>query len=165
MKKTGNISRRFAMTAVCILALVSLAGAQERRITLQEAMDLALRQNHGVRVAHYGVEAELEKQRGARSNYFPTVTNESSALYVTDLQRVEVPPGTFGTTPSIPSSNVFLTQGRNAFQSSGTMIAQPLTQLIKIHEANKIAAADVGISEAALKKASADVVYSVQDRE
>src|SRR6202041_1158170 len=37
----------------------------------------------------------------------------------------------------------------------------PLTQLIKIHEANKIAAADVGISEASLKKASADVVYNV----
>jgi outer membrane protein TolC len=161
MKKTGYISRRFAMTAACILAFVSLADGQERIITLQEAMDLALRQNHNVRLAHYGVQAELEKQRGARSNYFPTVTNESSALYVTDLQRIEVPPGTFGTTPSIPASNVFLTQGRNAFQSSGTMLAQPLTQLIKIHDANKIAAADVGISEASLKKASADVVYNV----
>ena len=161
MKKTGYISRRFAMAAACILVFVSLADGQERKITLQEAMDLALRQNHNVRLAHYGVQAELEKQRGARSNYFPTVTNESSALYVTDLQRIEVPPGTFGTTPSIPASNVFLTQGRNAFQSSGTMLAQPLTQLIKIHDANKIAAADVGISEASLKKASADVVYNV----
>jgi outer membrane protein TolC len=163
MKKTGYISRRLGTTAACILALVSVAGGQERKISLQEAMDLALRQNHGVRVAQYGVEAELEKQRGARSNYFPIITNESNALYVTDLQRVEVPPGTFGTSPSIPSSNVFLTQGRNAFQSSGTTLAQPLTQLIKIHESNKIAAADVGISKASLKKASADVVYSVHE--
>jgi outer membrane protein len=161
MKKGSYISRKFVMAGACILLLMPLAGGQERKLTLQEAMDLALSQNRSVRIAHDGVAAELEKQRGARSDYFPTITNESSALYVTDLQRIEIPPGTFGTTPSIPSSNVFLTQGRNAFQSSGTMIAQPLTQLIKIHEANKIAAADVGISEAALKKASADVVYSV----
>jgi outer membrane protein TolC len=163
MKKGSHISRKLVMTGVCILGLVSLAGGQERKLTLQEAMDLALRQNRTVQIAHYDVAAELEKQRGARSDYFPTVTNESNALYVTDLQRIQVPAGTFGTSPSIPSSNVFLTQGRNAFQSSGTTLAQPLTQLIKIHEANKIAAADVGISEASLKKASADVVYSVHE--
>jgi outer membrane protein TolC len=163
MKKGSYISRKFVMTGVCILLLIPLAGGQERKLTLQEAMDLALRQNRTVQIAHDGVVAELEKQRGARSDYFPTITNDSSALYVTDLQRVQIPPGTFGTTPSIPSSTVFLTQGRNAFQSSGTMLAQPLTQLIKIHEANKIAAADVGISQASLKKASADVVYSVHE--
>jgi outer membrane protein TolC len=161
MKKGSYISRKFVMTGVCILVLMPLAGGQDRRLTLQEAMDLALRQNRAVQIAHYGLAAEREKQRGARSNYFPTLTNESNALYVTDLQRVEVPSGTFGKTPSIPSSTVVLTQGRNAFQSSGTMLAQPLTQLIKIHEANKIAAADVGISEASLQKASTDVVYSV----
>jgi outer membrane protein TolC len=163
MEKGSYISRKFVMTGVCILVLMPLAGGQERKLTLQEAMDLAIRQNRTVQIAHYGVAAELEKQRGARSSYFPTLTNESNALYVTDLQRIEVPSGTFGTNPSIPSSTVFLTQGRNAFQSSGTMLAQPLTQLIKIHEANKIAAADVGISEASLKKASADVVYSVHE--
>lgn len=163
MKKGSHIWNKFVMTGVCILVLMPLAGGQERKLTLQEAMDLALRQNRTVQIAHDGVAAEREKQRGARSGYFPTLTNESNALYVTDLQRIEVPPGTFGTTPSIPSSTVFLTQGRNAFQSSGTTLAQPLTQLIKIHEANKIAAAGVGISEASLKKASTDVVYSVHE--
>jgi outer membrane protein TolC len=43
------------------------------------------------------------------------------------------------------------------------MLAQPITQLIKIHEANKIAAADVGISQASLRKASTDVVFRVQE--
>src|SRR6266853_1034088 len=103
MKKGSYISRKFVMTGVCILVLMPLAGGEDRKITLQQAMDLALRQNRTVQIAHYGVAAELEKQRGARSNYFPTLTNESNALYVTDLQRIQVPPGTFGTTPSIPS--------------------------------------------------------------
>ena len=90
MKKGSYISRKFVMAGACILLLMPLAGGQERKLTLQEAMDLALRQNHSVQIAHYGVQAELEKQRGARSNYFPTITNESSALYVTDLQRIEI---------------------------------------------------------------------------
>ena len=58
MNKGSHISRKFGMTRVCILMLVSLAGGQERKITLQEAMDLALRQNRTVQIAHYGVAAE-----------------------------------------------------------------------------------------------------------
>lgn len=157
---------KFVMIVICVLTLGLVANGQERKLTLQEAMDLALRQNRALKIAHYNVAAELEKQRGARSNYFPTVSNESSALYTTALQRIQVPPGTFGAIPGeapIPASAVFLTQGQNAFQSSGTMLAQPLTQLIKIHQANKVAAAEVGVSEASLKKASTDVVYTVHE--
>lgn len=163
MNKGNQALRRGAIVGACFLALISLASGQERKLTLQQAMDLALRQNHVVQIAHYDVAAQVEKQRSARSNYFPTLTNESNALYVTNLQRVQVPPGTFGTGPLIPSSTVYLTQGENAFQSSGTMLAQPLTQLIKIHQANKIAAAEVAASEASLKKASTDVIYSVHE--
>jgi outer membrane protein TolC len=158
--------RKLTIIATCFLTLGSIAGGQERKLTLQEAMDLALRQNHAVKIAHYAVAAEQEKQRSARSNYFPTLSNESNVLYVTNIERIEVPPGTFGTQPGgvlIPNSTVFLTQGQNSFQSSGTMLAQPLTQLIKIHQANKVAAADVGISEASLKKTSTDVVYGVHE--
>jgi outer membrane protein TolC len=166
MNEGNQVLRKFAMIVACILVLVSAAAGEEQKLTLQEAIDLALHQNHSVKIARYDLAAELEKQRGARSNYFPTISNESNALYVTDLQRIQVPPGTFGAIPGgppIPSSTVFLTQGRNAFQSSGTMLAQPVTQLIKIHEANKIAAGEVGISQASLRKTSTDVVYNVHE--
>jgi outer membrane protein TolC len=43
------------------------------------------------------------------------------------------------------------------------MLAQPLTQLIKIHQANKIAEADVKVSEASLIKTSSDVVFRVHE--
>jgi outer membrane protein TolC len=137
-----------------------------RYITLQEAIDLAIRQNRAVKIAHYHVAAEQQKQRGAKSDYFPTVHNDSNALYITGLERIQVPPGAFGAIPGgalIPSSTVFLTQGEKAFQSSGTQLSQPITQLIKIHDANKIAEADVGISKASLRKTSTDVIYAVQE--
>jgi outer membrane protein TolC len=141
--------------------VASGAMAQERRLTIQEAIDLALHANHSLRAASYQVSAEEEKRRIAKSNYFPSITNESNLLHVTDLQRVEAPAGAFGS--GIPASNVFLTQGTKTFESSGTMIAQPITQLIEIHQANKIAEADVNLSQASLKKASTDVVFRVHE--
>ena len=159
-------TRKYAITRWCAVmvsayALASAAMGQERKLTIEEAIDLALRANHGLKAATYQVAAEEQKRRIARSSYFPSITNESTLLHITDLQRVEVPAGAFG--PDIPSSNVFLTQGTKTLETSGTMIAQPITQLIKIHQANKIAAADVNLSRASLKKASTDVVFSVHE--
>ena len=166
--RKGNQSKRairnWTTMAACVLTMVSAASGQERKITLQEAIDLALRQNHAVKIAQYDVAAEQQQQRSAKSDYFPSLHNDSSALYVTHVQRIQVPPGAFGVIPGgslIAPSTVYLTQGENSFQSSGTQLSQPLTQLIRIHDANKIAAADVGISKASLKKTSTDVIYSV----
>ncbi len=162
--KTRNY--RWIVVVACAFTVVCAAAGQERKLTLQEAIDLAKRQNHGLKAASYAVAAEQQKRRIAESNYFPTITNESNLLHITDLQRIEVPTGAFGVIPggaAIPASNVFLTQGTETLETSGTMIAQPITQLIKIHEANKIAAADVGISQASLRKTSTDIVFRVQE--
>src|SRR5713226_4442645 len=161
MKHLTNAIVRWTAVVACACAVASGAMAQERRLTIQEAIDLALRANHSLRAASYEVAAEEQNRRIARSSYFPSITNESNLLHITDLQRVEVPAGAFG--PGIPSSNVFLSQGTKTFETSGTMIAQPITQLIKIHQANKIAAADVNLSQASLKKASTDVVFRVHE--
>ena len=161
MKDLKNAIGRWTVMVACAFALASGATAQERRLTIQEAVDLALRANHSLRAASYQVSAEEEKRRMAKSSYYPSITNESNLLHITDLQRVEVPAGAFGA--GIPTSNTFLSQGTKTFESSGTMIAQPITQLIKIHQQNKIAAADVNLSQASLKKTSTDVVFRVHE--
>ena len=161
MEKRNYTISRWAIVVACALGLVSVAVGQERKLTLQEAIDLATRSNHTLKAAHFAVAAEQEKQRGAKSSYFPAITNDSNFLHITDLQRIETPAGAFG--PAIPSSNIFLTQGTQTFESSGTMIAQPITQLIKIHQANKIASADVNASQATFRKTSNDVVFRVHE--
>jgi len=164
MKKGNQTMRKWAVIAACFLTMVSAVRGQERKITLQEAIDLAVRQNRALKIAQYDVAAEQQKQRGAKSDYFPTLHNDSNAIYITDVERIEVPPGAFGVIPGgplIPPTTTYLTQGNNAYQSSGTQLSQPITQLIRIHDSNKIAAADVGISKASLKKTSTDVIYTV----
>jgi outer membrane protein TolC len=161
MKARSCAIGRCTIVGACVLSMAIAALGQERRLTLQEAVDLAQRQNHSLKAASYAVAAEEQKQRIARSSYFPIITNESNALHITDVQRVEVPAGAFGS--SIPASNIFLTQGTKTFESSGTTIAQPITQLIKIHAANKIAQSDVNASKASLTKATNDVAFHVQE--
>ena len=153
--------RRWTSVAACALAMVSGAAAQERILTLQEAIDLATSANHGLKAASYQVAAEEQNRRIAKSGYFPTITNESNALHISNLQRVEVPAGAFG--PAIPAAKVFLTQGAETFETSGTTLAQPITQLIKIHANNKIAASELRASQAALQKTRNDVVFRVQE--
>jgi outer membrane protein TolC len=165
MKKRRYSFVQWTTVLACILAVASAAAGQERKLTLQEAIDLATRQNHALKVASYALAAEQQKRRIAQSSYFPTITNESNLLHISDLQRIEVPAGAFGVIPggaTIPASDIFLTQGNSTFESSGTTLAQPITQLIKIHAANKAAAADVGISQASLRKTATNVVFKVQ---
>ena len=100
------MKRKMHLISIVALTIASAGHGQERKIGLQEAIDLAVRQNHAVKMAHYEVAAQQEKKRNAYSDYFPSITNESNAIHITNLERIEVPRGTFGAIPegaSIPS--------------------------------------------------------------
>jgi hypothetical protein len=127
MKKQEHAIGRWTRVAACVFAMLCGAAAQERTITLQDAINIATRANHGLKAASYQVEAEEQNRRIAKSGYFPSVTNESFALHITDVQRVDVPAGAFG--PTIPATNVFLTQGRTTFSSRFMRIIKSQPQI------------------------------------
>jgi outer membrane protein len=115
-----------------------------RRITLHEAVDLALANNHALRLARLAVDQKDRTKDVARSAYFPQIRNETGLVHVTDTQLIEIPVGGFGSisaTP-VPSQTLILNQGGVNAITNGTGIVQPLTQLFKIRAANDIARAD-----------------------
>src|SRR5690349_5437504 len=65
---------------VCIAAAqeTSNAASPPRHITLQEAVQLALKRNHDIRIAGYTVEEKERAKQVARSSYFPSIRNDSS---------------------------------------------------------------------------------------
>jgi outer membrane protein TolC len=136
-----------------------------RRITLTEAVHLALEQNRVLKIARLKVVESRQKKAGERSAYFPSIKNESNALYVTDLENIGIRAGAFGTTSGglVPSHNVTVPQGSNHLFSSGTQISQPLTQLIRIREANRIAAAEVAVSRDDVKRAEDQIALQVHN--
>jgi len=155
--------------AVPILT-VAVAAAQEgasapaaRNITLQEAVQLALRHNHVVRIAGFQVEEKQHAKDVARSSYFPILRNDSSVVNVTDTQIIAIPAGSLGiaaNTP-IPSRTEVLNQGGNTFIASGTQLTQPLTQYFKFKPQNDIARAELNVTRSQARQTQNDVALKV----
>jgi outer membrane protein TolC len=148
-------SRRAAKVCAFLFLLQARSvAAQEanppasRRITLDEAVQMALKHNHVVRIAAYKVEEKEHAKDIARSAYYPTLRNDSNLVQVTDTQFIGIPAGSIGTAAgtSLPGQSVILNQGGKTLVTSGTQLTQPLSELLKIKPANDIAAAELNAS-------------------
>ncbi len=134
-------------------------------LTLSQAIDLALKQNRSLQLAHLSVVDSEHKKEIARSAYFPHIRNESSLLHVTELAGVEIPAGAFGVpaaTGPIPAKSLFIGQGSDTAYTSGTGLAQPLTQMFRIHESNSAAAADINTAKIQVSQAENEVALKVR---
>jgi outer membrane protein TolC len=115
-------------------------------LTLPKAVEMAMQHNRRLRLAQLSVDESKAKQTIAKSNYFPHISNQSTALYFTELQGVVIPAGAFGSsapTGLIPGGPLTLGQGAHDAFTSGIGLTQPLTQMFKIHAGDRAAAADV----------------------
>src|ERR1700737_1999190 len=159
----ASLFRTLAVAGLAVLSAVPQKAAEVQRLTLTEAVHLAITHNRSLKIARLKVVENEQKKACQRSAYFPSITNQTNVLHVTDLQNVVIPAGAFGTTAGSlnPAQNVGLPQGQKTLFSSGTMISQPLTQLIRIHAANRIAASEVAVSRDDLKNAENQVALQV----
>src|SRR5437899_2646223 len=135
-----------------------------RRITLQEAVDLALKHNHIVRIAESAVEEKQSAKDVARSSYFPVVRNDTLFVHVTDTQFIEIPAGGLGVfgTNLIPQQPLILNQGGLNLTTSGTGLIQPLTQLLKIKAGNDIARAELDATRGKARGTQNDIALQVR---
>jgi outer membrane protein TolC len=155
--------RTLALTTLAIEAAMPQYAADVVHLTLTDAVHLAIRQNRALKVARLKVAEKEYRKAGEHSAYFPSIANQSNALHITDLQFVDIPAGAFGEVAGIPvpARQFPIPQGRLTFYSSGTEISQPLTQLIRIHQANRIAAAEIASSGDDVKKLENQVALDV----
>src|SRR5271157_3814703 len=141
------------LVALALSRALAFAGepgdsAPPRHITLQEAIQLALKRNHSVHIAEYKVEEKQHAKEVAKSGYFPTIRNDSNLLHLTDTQLVEIPAGSLGTAAGspVPSRSSIINQGGLTLVTSGTQLTQPLTTMRKIKPANDMAQAELKVS-------------------
>jgi outer membrane protein TolC len=165
MKRDAALFLLVAMTFFACTAAAEEAGntPPPRHITLQEAVQLALRHNHDIRIAGYTVDEKQQAKQVAKSSYFPSIRNDSSFMHVTDTQLIQIKSGSLGIaggTP-IPSADAIINQGGKNFTTSGTQITQPLTTLLKIKLANDVAQAEVKVSREKAQLTGNDVALAV----
>ena len=150
---------------------VYIAAAQEisntapppRQITLQEAVQLALKHNHDIRIAGYTVEEKQHAKEVAKSAYFPSIRNDSNFMHATDTELIQIKPGSLGIaagTP-VPPVDAIISQGGKNFTTSGTQLTQPLTTLLKIRQENDLAQAELKASREKAQLTGNDVALAV----
>jgi outer membrane protein TolC len=158
------ILRRYAAVGA-ILSLISAPqyGADVRKLSLREAVELAISQNHSLRIARLKILENEQKKVGEHASYFPSIKDAANADDSTGIDHIVIPAGTFGRVQGqlVPGSAVNIPQGLHHLLLNEASIDQPLTQLIRIHAANRIAAAQVAISRSDLKKAENQVAVDV----
>jgi outer membrane protein TolC len=135
------------------------------RLTLDHAIDLALKQNHSVHLRSISIEEMQSKKDEARSNYMPQIKTSGSVLHVTELAGVHIPAGAFGNYPStgpVPSKSLFIDQGAATGYTGGVGLQQPLTQLFRIHQANVAAKEDVLVARTQLDQTQDAIALEVR---
>jgi outer membrane protein TolC len=164
-----NVGAKLLIVGASCLAAFTPARSQDqaaapRHITLQEAVQLALKHNHLVRIAGFRVEEKQHAKEVARSEYLPTIDNDTKAFHVTDSQFIQLAAGSLGTvggTP-IPEQSDIINQGGHTFVVSNTTLVEPLTQLFsKVKPANDIASAELGASRANALRTANEVALQV----
>jgi outer membrane protein TolC len=144
------MNMRNTVFLACAVVIAASAYAQEsktpaqRTITLDEAVQLALKNNHYVRLAALRVTESEHAKDAARSSYFPSLKNDTNVVRVSDTQFIAIPKGELGTAAGvpIPEQTAVLNQGGLNLLTSGTQLSQPLIELWKVRSANDIARAE-----------------------
>jgi outer membrane protein TolC len=168
---SNRLFRQGATVLVSLFSFLTFALAQQsessipRRLNLHEAVELALKHNHTVRIATFHVQEEQHAKEVARSAYLPTLRNDTTFAHVTDTQFIAIPAGAFGSVggSAIPSRPFLINQGEKNFIASGTGLTQPLTELFKIKAGNDVARADLKASREKTRGVENDVALRVRE--
>ena len=94
--KNAIIARCVAVAALLSLAPVPQYGADVRKLSLKEAVELAISQNHSLRIARLKIVESEQKKAGERASYFPSIKDAANAGDSTGVDHLVIPAGTFG---------------------------------------------------------------------
>ena len=148
----------------CVLFGAGQVSAETLKLSLPEAVDLALKQNTTLKISRAKVLENQERIVSAKAKYFPQLSNETSFIGLSDRQLMNIPAGSLGNVPGLgpfPTQDTKINQGSNTLLLTTTKLTQPLTQLFKINEANQIAKADHKISESDKRKTELEIIFGV----
>jgi outer membrane protein TolC len=155
-----------AVVAACVLLSAGREASAEpvkHSVTLHQAVEMALKQNDLLKISRSKVEESDQKIVSARSQYFPLLSNNTKYLALSESQLLTIPAGSLGNIGGspFPGADANIDQGSTTMLFSETTLAQPMTQLLKIREANRIARSERGIADAELKRSENKIALEV----
>jgi multidrug efflux pump subunit AcrB/outer membrane protein TolC len=160
---------RNATLAAPLLLLLLLPAApsraQSRSITLDEAIQLATKQNSLVMMAGDKAQEADARVTQARASYFPVITNQTMVTHLDQTEFLTIPKGALGTyqaTGDVPNKNVNIEIGKQDASLTTTGAAQPITQVFKIHAGVSVARADAASAHSDLQQTRNEISLNVK---
>jgi hypothetical protein len=154
-----------AIGALCFTG--TLHAQAPRKLTLSEAVDLAMKQNSDLRIGRAKVGGNQYRAAGTRADELPQVKTDAALFGIAKTQNLTIPAGALGVYSGIgllPGAPVVINQGNHDLLIINTTVEQPLTQLIKLRAARRAAEADMRASQADLRKAENEVALQVRQK-
>jgi outer membrane protein TolC len=166
-RRSASGSKLGPVAALIVLAIASgtVAQAQPRALTLDEAVTLATQHNSTVKIAGEKVQQMDARVKEARANYFPSLTNDTNAGHMAERQYLDIPAGSLGVYPAtgpIPATTEAISQGKSDLLLSTTTLSQPLTQYFKSRAGVDVARADAAGARADVRRTENEVANKVK---
>jgi multidrug efflux pump subunit AcrB/outer membrane protein TolC len=164
--RRGGGSIAPALLALLFLGTGTLAGqGAPRPLTLEEAVQLALRNSPGTKIARAKLEEAQAKRRTARADYFPQLSADATWMQGSGEELIHIPAGGLGTLPGIgafPTGDLDFGQGNKRLYLQNFTLGQPLTQLYKIHQGNQVATAEERRAQAELRQMEGEIAFKTR---
>lgn len=159
---------RYTVMAALLFVTGTLFAQQPGRLQLEEAIDMALRNNHPLQIKQLQTEEKKAKLQEDGIKQYPSVIVNSAYQYNQNLGELVIPAGSFGSLPiggsnvSLPGEDKTFELGKHHNFNAGVTVYQPITQLRKIKAGIDVSRTDVLISEQERIKASLQVKQAVE---
>jgi outer membrane protein TolC len=132
------------------------AGSEVRRLTLEEARQLALQNNKSLALARLNVTEKQHAATAARKDYFPKVLGDVTYFnFNQPLGSIDVP------VPSSPGMIKATAVAQQNTTLTTLFLAQPITKLIAVNAAVQLARAEENTARAQLDKGTRDLLSGV----
>lgn len=151
-----------------IISSSSLSAQEIRSISLDNAVSLALQNNHLLNIKRLQVEEKQQKVNEDKVKYFPVIGIGGAYQYNSNLQVLTIEQGRFGQLPyggvmiPLPATNEVFELGNHNVYNAGVTIYQPLTQIGKINAGVNYSKTEMKIAETEKNKAILQVKQAVE---
>jgi outer membrane protein TolC len=157
-----------AVVALTIAGQLQLSAQNQKTLKLEDAINMALQNNHLLNVRKLQVDEKQQKVNEDRIKYLPTIGIGGLYQYNTNLPSLTVREGMFGTLPfsgiyyPLPPNDEIIEVGKHNVYNAGVTFYQPLTQIGKINAGVRYSKTELQIARTEEAKAGFQVKQGVE---
>ncbi|MGG7664707.1 TolC family protein [Dyadobacter sp. BHUBP1] len=158
----------FPILTLCAVALDPVYAQQAQPLTLEQAVEMALQNNHLLNVRKLQVAEKEAKVAEDAIKRYPVASVSSSYQYNANLGQLVIEQGSFGTLPlggttvALPNEEKTFPLGKHHNFNAGVTLYQPITQLGKIKTGIEVAKTDAELARHEQSKASLQIRQAIE---